>query len=166
MGENLVFAFSDQGRRYDAEGRLRDWWTPADAARFEAEAQKLSVQYSAIEPIPGVHVNGVLVREEAVADLGGLLIALDAYHLSLHGRTPPRLDGFTGDQRFFLGRAQMWRAKVPLEFARNQLATGFNAPPFVRVNGPVRNMDAWYDAFDVRPGDKLYLAPGERVRLW
>ncbi|HEV7502528.1 MAG TPA: M13-type metalloendopeptidase, partial [Vicinamibacteria bacterium] len=99
-------------------------------------------------------------------DIGGLLIAFDAYHLALNGRPAPVADGFTGDQRFFLGRAAMWRAKFDAAFVRNQIATGQNAPPFQRVNGPLRHVDAWYAAFDVRPGDKLYLAPEERVPIW
>ena len=158
--------FDDHGRHYDAEGHLRDWWTVEESQRFETETRKLSAQYSAIEPIPGVHVKGDLLVDESLDDLGAMLIALDAYHLSLKGKPAPVLDGFTGDQRVFLGRAQMWRAKFGLGFVRNQLATATNAPPFLRVNGPVRNIDAWYAAFNVKPGDKLYLAPENRVRIW
>ena len=166
IGQDIMSAFDDQGRHYDKNGRLRDWWTEEESKYFDTEAKKLSAQYSEIEPIPGTHVNGQLVLSEALSDLGSLTIALDAYHLSQANKEARVLDGFTGDQRFFLGRAQMWRAKFPLNFTRTQLATGANAPPLVRVNGPVRNLDTWYAAFNVQPGDKMYLAPENRVHLW
>ena len=166
MGMMIMYGFDPQGGQYDADGHLRDWWAAEDLKRFAAEAEKLSQQYSAIEPLPGVHVKGDLVLSESLADLGGLLIALDAYHVSLKRQPAPLLDGFTGDQRVFLGRAQMWRAKFNANFVRNQLATGVNSPPFLRVNGPVRNVDAWYEAFNVKPGDRLYIAPENRVRIW
>ena len=166
IGEVMMMAFDPQGQNYDADGRLREWWSSADVAYFDAQAHKLSAQYSAIEPLPGLHMKGDLVISESIDDLGGLLIALDAYHTELHNRPAAQRDGFSGDQRFFLGRAQMWRAKFGTNFIRNQVATGVNSPPFLRVNGPIRNMDAWYAAFDVKPGDKLHLAPDERVRIW
>lgn len=166
MGLSMIGGFTNQGRHYDGDGRMRDWWTAEDAKRFESMTKALNDQYSAIEPLPGVHVKGELVVDEAIADIGGLLLALDAYHLSLKGKPAPLIDGFTGDQRVFLGWAAMWRAKFSPTFVRNQLATGQNAPPFLRVNGPVRNIDAWYEAFNVKPGDKLYLAPEDRVRIW
>jgi putative endopeptidase len=166
IGQQIVAGFDNQGGRYDAQGRLSDWWAPRDRKRLEAETGRLSGQYSAVEPLPGMHVKGALVADEALDDLGGMLIALDAYHLSLHGAPPPVLDGFTGDQRFFLGRAQMWRAKFSDGFQRNQIATGSNAPPFLRVNGPARNMEAFYQAFEVTPEDKMYMAPEMRVRVW
>lgn len=166
IGQMIMTAFDDQGRHYNADGRLQDWWTAEDVSRFTAESGKLSAQYSAMELLPGLHVNGPLVLNEAVTDLGGMLISLDAYHLSLKGQAAPVLDGFTGDQRFFLGRAQMWRVKFPTPFIRTQLATGANAYPPIRVNGPMRNIDDWYKAFDVQPGDKMYIPPEERVHLW
>jgi putative endopeptidase len=166
IGQQIIAGFDGRGRHYDADGRLHDWWSPEESSWFATMSRKLSDQYSAIEPLPGIHVKGELLVNESVGDLGGLLIALDAYHLSLKGKSAPVIDGFTGDQRFFLGRAQMWRAKFPVPFVRNQIATGNNAPPFLRVNGPVRNLDAWYEAFDVRSGDKLYVAPADRVRIW
>jgi putative endopeptidase len=166
IGEMMMAAFDPQGRHYDEDGRLREWWNVSDATYFDEQAHKLSAQYSAVEPLPGMHIKGDLVLGESLDDLGGLQIALDAYHIDLGGEPAPVLDGFSGDQRFFLGRAQMWRAKFGPTFVRNQIAGGTNAPPFLRVNGPLRNIDAWYAAFDVRPGDKLYLAPEERVRIW
>ena len=166
IGAMMASGFDNQGRHYDANGRLHDWWTAEEAAKFERYREELIEQYSAVEPLPGIHVNGKLVADEALDDLTGWLIALDAYHLSLKGRPSPILDGFTGDQRVFLGRAQMWRAKFPPDFVRNQVATGYNAMPFLRVNGPVRNMDEWYAAFDVKPGDKMYLPPEQRAHIW
>lgn len=166
IGLTIINGFDSQGRHYDMDGRMRDWWTREESEKFDVMAKQLSAQYSAIEPLPGVRVKGELLVNESIGDLGGLMIALDAYHLSLKGQPAPILNELTGDQRFFLGRAQMWRAKFDVPFIRNQLATGQNAPPFLRVNGPVRNIDAWYDAFNVKPGDKLYLAPEARVRIW
>ncbi len=166
IAQMLVSGFDNAGRHYDADGRLHDWWTPAEDSAFAAKTKALSEQYSAIEPLPGLHVKGDLVVNEAIDDLGGFLLALDAYHLSLEGRPAPVLNGFTGDQRFFLGRAQMWRAKFDPAFVRNQLATGVNAQPFLRVNGPIRHVSAWYDAFGVQPGDAMYIAPAQRVTIW
>ncbi len=166
LGMSMMQGFSDAGRHFDADGRLRDWWTASDAEKFEAMTKKLVAQYSAVEPLPGVHLNGNLVLNESLSDIGGLLAALDAYHLSLNGQPAPVIDGFTGDQRFFLGWAQMWRAKFRPSFIRFQTATGQNAPPFQRVNGPLRNIDAWYQAFDIKPSDKMYLTPEDRVRIW
>ncbi len=166
IGQQIVSGFDNRGGRYDAEGRLKDWWTADDRRRLAAETAKLIAQYSAVEPLPGIHAKGELLVDEALDDIGGLLIALDAYHMSLHGAPAPALDGFTGDQRFFLGRAQMWRAKFSDGFIRNQTATGVNAMPFLRVNGPARNLDAFYQAFNVTFEDKMYIAPEERVRVW
>ena len=166
IGATMASGFDNQGRHYDSDGRLQDWWTSEEVKIFEAMTRRLSDQYSAIEPLPGMHVKGELVVDEAIDDLTGWQIALDAYHLSLRGQPAPVLDGITGDQRVFLGRAQMWRAKFPPDFVRNLLATGANAMPFLRVNGPIRNMDAWYEAFDVKPNDKMYIAPDARVHVW
>lgn len=163
IGQTMLTAFDNQGGQFDAAGRLRPWRSAEDERRLAAMTAALSAQYSAVEPLPGLHLKGELVVNEALDDIGGLQIALDAYHASLKGRPAPVLDGYTGDQRFFLGRAQMWRAKFGVEMQRNQIATGSNSPPFQRINGPLRNMDAWYAAFGVKPGDKLYLAPEDRV---
>ncbi len=166
IAATMANAFDNQGRHYDAVGRLHDWWTAEEVKTFQAMTAKISGQYSAVKPLPGLALKGDLVADEAIDDLTGWEIALDAYHLSLKGQPAPVLDGITSDQRVFLGRAQMWRAKFPPEVVRNQIATGANAMPFMRVNGPIRNMDAWYEVFDVKPGDKMYLAPGDRVHIW
>jgi putative endopeptidase len=166
IGQQIVSGFDNQGGRFDSEGRLADWWAADDRKRLASETAKLASQYSTAEPLPGFHVKGELIADEALDDLGGMLIALDAYHASLHGASAPVLDGFTGDQRLFLGRAQMWQAKFSEGFIRNQIVTGTNAPTFLRVNGPARNMDAFYQAFDVTPQDKMYIAPENRVRVW
>ena len=166
IGHELTHGFDDQGRKFDAEGRLADWWTPDDAKTFEARAARLGRQYSAFEPLPGVHINGELTMGENIADLGGLTLALEAYRASLHGQSAPVLDGLTGEQRVFLGWAQAWRGKVRDDFIRRQVVSDPHSPRVFRVNGVVRNIDAWYDAFGVKPGDKLYVAPEDRVRIW
>jgi putative endopeptidase len=126
----------------------------------------LADRYSAFEPLRGVHPRGKVLTDEALSDIGGIEIALDAYRASLHGRSPDVVDGLTGDQRFFLGRAQSWRARFTDDAIRNQLTQGSNAIPWMRVNGPLPNIDSWYSAFAVKPGDKLYLPPADRLRLW
>ncbi|HEV2273985.1 MAG TPA: M13-type metalloendopeptidase [Acidobacteriaceae bacterium] len=166
IGHEMTHGFDDQGRKIDAEGRLRDWWTPKDAAIFEERAAKLGAQFDSYEPLPGVHVNGKLTMGENIADLGGLTLALDAYHASLHGKPAPVIDGLTGDRRVFLGWAQAWRTKRTDAALHQMVVSDPHSPPQYRVNGPVRNIDAWYESFGVKPGDKLYLAPEERVRIW
>ncbi|MHA6206158.1 M13 family metallopeptidase [Dyella soli] len=166
IGHELTHGFDDQGRKIDADGALRDWWTAADARAFDERARKLGAQYDAFEPLPGVHINGNLTMGENIADLGGLTLALDAYHASLHGKPAPVIDGLTGDQRVFLGWAQAWRGKLTDDAIRRQVTSDPHSPRGFRVNGPVRNIDAWYQAFGVQAGDKLYLAPEQRVRIW
>jgi putative endopeptidase len=166
IGHELTHGFDDQGRRYDAHGRLTDWWTPEDAKRFEAEAAKLGKEYGAFEVLPGAKINGDLTMGENIADLGGLLLALDAYHASLKGAPPPVVDGLTGDQRVFLGWAQVWRGKTREDRLRQQLVSDPHAPNQARVDVPVRNIDAFYEAFGVKSGDKMYVAPQDRVRIW
>ena len=166
IGHELTHGFDDQGRKIDASGALRDWWAPSDAKTFEARAAKLGAQYSAFEPAPGAHINGDLTMGENIADLGGLLLALDAYHASLKGKPAPVIDGLTGDQRVFLGWAQFWRAKHRDDDLRQRLVSDPHSPESARVDIPVRNIDAWYAAFGVKPGDKLYLSPEQRVRIW
>ncbi len=166
IGHELTHGFDDQGRKIDADGALRDWWTKEDAAKFDARAKQLGAQYSTFQPIPGVHVKGELTMGENIADLGGLTLALDAYHTSLHGQPAPVIDGLTGDQRVFLGWAQAWRGKVTDDFVRKQVVSDPHSPRQFRVNGVVRNIDAWYAAFGVKPGEKLYVAPGARVHIW
>ena len=166
IGHELTHGFDDEGRKIDADGALRDWWTREDAAQFEARSRRLGAQYSAFEPLPGVHVNSELTMGENIADLGGLAVALDAYHESLHGAPAPVLDGLTGDQRVFLGWAQAWRGKVTDDFVRKQVVSDPHSPRQFRVLGPTRNLDTWYAAFGVRPGDRMYLPPEQRVLIW
>jgi putative endopeptidase len=166
IGHELTHGFDDQGRKFDADGALRDWWTPEDAKTFEARAKMLGAQYSQFEPIPGVKVNGDLTMGENIADLGGLTMALEAYHASLKGKPAPVIDGLTGDQRVFLGWAQAWRGKLRDETIRKMVVSDPHSPRMFRVIGPMRNIDAWYAAFGVKPGDKLYIEPSKRVRLW
>ena len=166
IGHELTHGFDDEGRKLDASGALRDWWTPADAAAFDARAKRLGAQYSAFEPLPGVHINGDLTMGENIADLGGVNISLEAYHRSLNGAAAPVVGGFTGDQRFFLGWAQAWRGKARDSYIRKQVVTDPHSPRFFRVIGPTRNVDAWYEAFGVQPGQGYYVAPADRVRIW
>ncbi|HEY2446734.1 MAG TPA: M13-type metalloendopeptidase [Rhizomicrobium sp.] len=166
IGHEMTHGFDDQGRKIDAEGALRDWWKPGDAKKFEARAAMLGKQYSGFEPLPGVHVNGDLTMGENIADLGGLTLALEAYHASLGGKPAPMIDGLSGDQRVFLGWAQAWRGKVSDDFVKKQVVSDPHSPRQFRVNGVVRNIDAWYAAFGVKPGDRLYVAPKDRVRIW
>lgn len=166
IGHELTHGFDDEGRKLDASGQLRDWWTPADAAAFEARAKMLGAQYSTYQPVPGAHVNGDLTMGENIADLGGLTVALDAYLRSLGGKPAPVIDSFTGDQRVFLGWAQAWRGHARDDYLRKQVVTDPHSPRAFRVDGPTRNIDVWYDAFAVKPGDAYYVAPKDRVRIW
>jgi putative endopeptidase len=166
IGHEMTHGFDDQGRKIDASGALRDWWAPSDAKTFAARAAKLGGQYSVFEPVPGAHVNGDLTMGENIADLGGLTLALDAYHRSLKGKPAPVIDGMSGDQRVFFGWAQAWRGKFRDAFVRKQVVSDPHSPRQYRVNGVVRNIDAWYASFGVKPGDKLYVAPEDRVHIW
>jgi putative endopeptidase len=166
IGHEITHGFDDQGRKSDGDGKLTDWWTAADAAKFQAQADRLGAQYSAVEVLPGAKIKGDLTMGENIADLGGLLLGLDAYHLSLKGKPAPVLDGVSGDQRVFLGWAQVWRGKYREDAMRRQLVADPHSPPQARVNMPMRNIDAWYEAFGVKPGDALYLPPEQRVRIW
>ena len=166
IGHELTHGFDDQGRKFDAEGKLNDWWTSEDAKSFDQRATRLGLQYDSYEPLPGVHINGKLTMGENIADLGGLTLALDAYRASLHGQPAPVLEGLTGDQRVFLGWAQAWRGKTRDEAIRRVVVSDPHSPRVFRVDGVVRNIDAWYDAFDVKPGEKLYLSPADRVHIW
>lgn len=166
IGHEISHAFDDQGRKFDGTGNLRDWWTPQDAQRFTARTAALAAQYSAYEPLPGLHINGELTLGENIADLSGLTVALRAYRLSLGGRSAPLLDGFTGEQRFFLGWAQVWRGKVRDEDLRAQLLSDPHSPNEFRTNGVVCNMTDFYAAFGVKPGDKLFRPSDQRVAIW
>ena len=166
IGHEISHAFDDEGSQFDSDGNLRDWWTKEDHQRFAAKAAALVTQYDASEPVPGYHVNGKLTLGENIADNSGLAIAYKAYRLSLGGREPPVIDGLTGDQRFFIAYAQSWRAKrrEPAEIA--VLKSDPHAPESVRGRLPVMNQPAFYVAFDVKPGDKMYRVPGDRVLMW
>jgi putative endopeptidase len=168
IGHEITHGFDDQGRKGDGKGMLRDWWTAEDAAKFEAQAAILAAQYESVKFKQGddFKLIGKLSAGENIGDLGGILIAHDAYKLSLKGKPAPVIDGFTGDQRFFLAYAQIWRALYRDEALRQQLTTGPHSPGFVRAFAPLRNVDAWYEAFGVKEGDKLYVKPEERVRIW
>jgi len=166
IGHEISHSFDDQGRKIDAEGRIRDWWTPADAARFNAEAKKYGEQFAKYEVVPGAFVNPDLTMGENIADLAGLQVALDAYHRSLGGKEAPVIGGLTGDQRFFLAYAQIWRIKATEDSWRNQIASDPHTPDRFRTIGPPRNIDAWYEAFGVKPGDAMYIPPEDRARIW
>jgi putative endopeptidase len=166
IGHEITHGFDDKGRRFDASGALRDWWTPVDAKNFEARAQALVKQYSGYEPLPGVKVNGALTLGENIADLGGVSLALDAYHARLKGRPAPVIGGLTGDQRFFLSWAQVWRGKRREQFLRQMVVSHPHSPDEFRINGVLPHIDAWYDAFGVKAGNSMYRAPEQRVRIW
>ncbi|MFQ3232317.1 MAG: putative endopeptidase, partial [Reinekea sp.] len=157
--------FDDQGSKSDANGIQQNWWTDQDRAAFETKADALAAQYSAYEPIEGNFVNGRNSLGENIGDVGGLAMAYHAYQLSLNGEEAPVIDGVTGDQRFFLAWAQVWREKRTEQSMLSQLKGGTHAPGRYRALAP-RNHDAWYEAFNVQPEDALYLAPEDRVRIW
>jgi putative endopeptidase len=166
IGHEMGHGFDDQGAKSDAKGVLRTWWSGADVDAFKKRTDALADQYSAFEPLTGIKVNGRLTLGENIGDLGGLTVSRQAYELSLEGKPSPVIDGYTGDQRFFLGWGQVWRTLYRDEALRNQVLTDPHSPAMYRVNGVVRNLDAWYTAFDVKEGDVLYLPPEKRVRIW
>jgi len=167
IGHEIGHGFDDQGRQFDGKGRLRDWWTPASAKLYTDRAQRLVQQFNGYEPIPGVHIKGQLTLGENLGDLGGLEVAYAAYrrYVAKHGE-PPVIDGLTGDQRFFIAYGYSWEIKQREGALRSQLLTNPHSPGKYRVNGIVRNFDPWYAAFNVKPGDKLYLPPEQRVHIW
>lgn len=165
IGHEISHGFDDQGRKYDAGGKLTDWWTPRDVTRFESFTDKLVAQYDTYQPLPGQHVQGALTLGENIADLAGLTVAIDAYHRALGGKPAPVIDGTTGDQRFYLGWAQVWRVKYREPEQRQRLLSDPHSPGHYRVL-TVRNLDPWYKAFSVKSGDAMYLAPEARVRIW
>ena len=166
IGHEISHGFDDQGRKSDGDGNLRDWWTSDDAKAFEQRATKLGAEYESYDPLPGLKINGRQTMGENIGDLSGLAVAYRAYHISLHGAEPPVIDGFTGDQRFFMGFAQIWRYKAREESLRNQLLTDAHSPGLYRSFVPLTNLDVWYKAFNVQPGDKLYRKPEDRVKIW
>lgn len=165
IGHEITHHFDDQGRKYDKTGRLADWWTAKDVNRFKEGTDKVVAQYGAYEPVAGKKVNGELTLGENIADLAGITIAYDGWKRSLGGKKPKAIDGFTGDQRFFLGFSQVWRQKYREPALLQQLVTDPHTPGHFRPY-VVRNIDAWYKAFNVKQGEKMYLSPEERIKLW
>ena len=165
IGHEISHSFDNNGALFDSTGVMRNWWSPADFTHFTQSGKALADQYDQYSPYPGVHVNGPLTLSENIADVAGLSAALDAYKVSLAGKPAPVMNGFTGDQRFFIAYAQAWADKTREESVRSHIATDGHAPDQYRAL-TVRNLDAWYDAFGVKPGDKLYLAPDKRVHVW
>ncbi|ENY82568.1 M13 family metallopeptidase [Sphingopyxis sp. MC1] len=166
IGHEITHGFDDQGRKIDASGAVRDWWTKEDAARFDSQAKGFGAQYATYEAAPGAFINPDLTMGENLADLAGLEVAYDAYHRSLNGKEAPVIDGLTGDQRFFLAFAQAWRDKAREDATKQQVASDPHSPARWRIIGPLRNVDAWYKAFNVAPGTKYYLKPEDRTRIW
>jgi putative endopeptidase len=166
IGHEISHGFDDQGAQYDGDGNLRDWWTPADHAKFKEKTQALVAQYSAFEPVPGFHLNGALTLGENIADNSGAAVALKAYHMSLGGTPAPVLDGFTGDQRFYIGYAQYYQVAVRDNFAIELIKSDPHSLPVDRVLGTVANQDGFQSAFETKPGDKMFVPPEQRVRIW
>ncbi|MGH6872896.1 MAG: M13 family metallopeptidase [Rhizomicrobium sp.] len=166
IGHEISHGFDDQGAKFDAQGNVNDWWTPADTAAFKAKQDALGAQYSAFEPLPGLHINGAFTMGENIADNAGLAIALKAYHISLGGKKVKVLDGWTGDQRFYLSYGQIWRSKMREGALRQQILSNEHSPAMFRPIGATRNQNEWYAAFGVKKGDKYYLPPDKRVHLW
>ncbi|HET7216693.1 MAG TPA: M13-type metalloendopeptidase [Vicinamibacterales bacterium] len=166
IGHEMGHGFDDQGRRYDAKGQLRDWWTQKDGEEFTRRAKGLVAQYSAMEALPGLKVNGELTLGENIGDLTGVTIAHRAYELSLGGKEAPVIDGMTGNQRFFYGWVQAWRAKYRDDALRQQVMANPHAPDMMRGNGPLPNVLSFYTTFGVKDGDKMWLAPDKRVKIW
>ncbi|HET9406750.1 MAG TPA: M13 family metallopeptidase [Candidatus Sulfotelmatobacter sp.] len=165
MGHEISHTFDSEGSTFDSQGRLRNWWTPEDLKHFEDSTTRLAEQYDSYYPFPDLHLNGKQTLGENIADVAGIADAYDAYHASLDGKAAPVQDGFSGDQQFFIAFAQNWATKVRDAALRQQVTTDPHSPGQYRAS-TVRNIDAWYNAFEVKPGEKLYLAPDARVRIW
>ena len=167
IGHELTHGFDDQGAQFDSDGNLKNWWTKEDMERFKAKTEKLSKQFDQYIAIDDVHVKGALTLGENIADLGGLTIAYYAYKKSLEGKpVPAKIDGFTGEQRFFMGWAQAWRANARPEYIKNQIQTDSHSPEHIRANAAPSNMQEFYDAFGVKEGDKMYRPKEDRVEIW
>jgi putative endopeptidase len=166
IGHEISHGFDDQGAEYDGKGVLQNWWTDTDKANFRTRTEALVAQYDTYEPLPGLHVIGKNTLGENIGDNSGLAIALKAYHMSLKGKPAPVIDGYTGDQRFFLSYGQIWRSKYRETALRTQTLSNEHTVAEFRVVGSTRNQDEWYSAFDVKPGDKYYLPPDQRVHIW
>jgi putative endopeptidase len=165
IGHEISHSFDSNGAEFDAQGRLANWWTPEDHAHFEAATAKLVAQYSAYEPLPGLHINGEQTLSENIADVSGFTVAYVAYRKSLDGKPAPVIDGLTGDQRFFIAFGQAWRSKMRDAALKEQVVTNGHSPAAFRAQ-TVRNVDAWYNAFHPKPGEALYLVPEARVKIW
>jgi predicted metalloendopeptidase len=166
IGHEISHGFDDQGSKYDGDGNLENWWTEEDQAAFTRLTQKLVAQFAGYEPLPGKRINGELTLGENIADLSGMSIALKAYRLSLGGKPAPVLDQWTGDQRFFIGWSQIWRRKYRDAEMVQRLLTDPHSPSRYRANGPVSNLDEFYEAFGIKEGDSLYKPAAERIRIW
>jgi endothelin-converting enzyme len=166
IGHEISHGFDDSGRQFDGDGNLRDWWTADDGVKFKQRAAELTRQYSGYTVLDNRHINGELTLGENIGDLSGMAVAFKAYQISLNGKAAPEIDGFTGQQRFFLGWAQVWRRKYRDAELLKRLVTDPHSPSEFRANGPASNIDAFYDAFAVKSGDRMYRAPNERVKLW
>ena len=166
IGHEMTHGFDDQGRQYDLDGNLTDWWTKEDADKFKTKAGRVADLYSGFTVLDTLHVNGKLTLGENLADLGGINIAYEAFTKTKQFKEGKKIDGFTPAQRFFLGFAQLWRENILPERAAQLILIDPHSPGQHRVNGPLPNIDAWYDAFDVKPGDKLYKSPEQRIRIW
>jgi predicted metalloendopeptidase len=166
IGHEISHGFDDSGAKYDGKGNLRNWWTTKDQEEFETRSAQLVKQYDAFSPLPDSKVNGKLTLGENIGDLGGISVAYTAYQLSLNGKQAPTLDGFTGDQRFFIGWGQVWRRKYRDQELLKRLMTDPHSPSQYRCNGILVNIDAFYDAFSVKPDSKMFVPPENRVRIW
>jgi putative endopeptidase len=165
MGHEISHTFDTQGSTFDSKGRLRNWWTDADLEHFQQATQALARQYSSYKPFADLAINGQQTLGENIADVAGLAASYDGLHASLQGKSAPEQDGFTADQQFFIAFAQSWAEKVREAALRQQIATDPHSPGEYRAD-TIRNLDSWYSAFDVKPDEKLYLAPDGRVRIW
>ena len=166
IGHEMSHGFDDNGSKYDADGTLRNWWTEEDRQKFDAKAAALAKQFDGYTVLDTIHVNGKLTLGENIGDLGGLNVAYEAFKMTKEGKSDKKIDGLTPDQRFFLSWAQVWVGNILPETAAQLIITDSHAPgPYRTIGAPV-NMDAWYKAFDVKPGDKLYKKPEDRIRIW
>jgi putative endopeptidase len=166
IGHEISHGFDDSGSQYDKDGTLRNWWTAEDRAKFQEKAKALQEQYNAYTVLDTIHVNGQLTLGENIGDLGGLSAAYEAFKMTKQGKSKKKIDGFTPDQRFFLSWAQVWRGNILPETAAQMILTDTHSPGEYRTIGAPVNMDAWYEAFNVKPGDKLYKKPEDRIRIW
>ncbi|HUW07208.1 MAG TPA: M13 family metallopeptidase, partial [Williamwhitmania sp.] len=166
IAHEMTHGFDDQGRHFNKDGNMIDWWSPKDAENFNARTKVLADQFSKFIAVDSLHVNGELTLGENIADNGGLNIAYDALQIALNGKQPKKIDGFTADQRFFLGYAQVWMENIRKEELMRRIKEDVHSPARFRVNGALSNINKFYDAFDIKPGDKLYVAPDKRVKIW